>query len=159
MDRIENDASNNSSIVAHIRCRGNFYAEPLPSNDRRGYTQRHTDWWEGFMKYAVEMGSCAMMYIPRFIKTCSAIQTLIRRIHRQHSDRISLVSFFKIRKVGWKSLYTNIVSNIKPITTERQRSTINPKCYYLSDLQPLPLASCKQRYLKDAYCALKSFSI
>jgi hypothetical protein len=61
MDRIENDASNrrnnltdflpsndrgiqtdlrtqaanNSSIVACIRCRGNVFTEPLPSNDRR----------------------------------------------------------------------------------------------------------------------------
>jgi hypothetical protein len=30
------------------------------------------------MKYAVEMGSSAMMYIPGFIKTGPAIQKLIR---------------------------------------------------------------------------------
>jgi hypothetical protein len=29
------------------------------------------------MKYAVEMGSGAMIYIPNFIKTGSGIQTLI----------------------------------------------------------------------------------
>jgi hypothetical protein len=37
------------------------------------------------MKFAVEMGSGAMIYIPSFIKIGSAIQWLI---------------FFKIRKVG-----------------------------------------------------------
>jgi hypothetical protein len=43
-DRIENDASNSSSIVACIRCRGNGVAAPLPSNDREGgYTWRQTD--------------------------------------------------------------------------------------------------------------------
>jgi hypothetical protein len=28
----------------------------------------HTDWWEGFMKYAAEMSSGAMIYTPGFIK-------------------------------------------------------------------------------------------
>jgi hypothetical protein len=37
------------------------------------------------MKYAVEMGSAGMMYIPSLIKTCSTIQKLIRGIHR-HTD-------------------------------------------------------------------------
>jgi uncharacterized RmlC-like cupin family protein len=32
-----------------------------------GHTYRHTDWWEGFMKYTIEVGSGAMMYIPGFI--------------------------------------------------------------------------------------------
>jgi hypothetical protein len=40
-----------------------------------GYT--YIDLWEGFMKYAVEMGSGAMIYIPSFIKTGSATQHLI----------------------------------------------------------------------------------
>jgi hypothetical protein len=31
------------------------------------------------MKYAVEMGSCAMLYIPSFIKIGSCIQKLIER--------------------------------------------------------------------------------
>jgi hypothetical protein len=67
-----------------------------------GHTYRHTDWWEGFMKYAVEMSSGVMIYIRSFIKINSGIQKLIRGIyrHRQHGDRISLLSFFKIRKVG-----------------------------------------------------------
>jgi hypothetical protein len=54
------------------------------------------------MKYAIEMGSGAMiyMYIPSFIKTGSAIQKLIggdTKTHRQHGDHIF---FKKIRKVG-----------------------------------------------------------
>jgi hypothetical protein len=36
----------------------------------------------GVMKYAVQMGSDAMIYIPSFIKTGSGIQTLIGGIHR-----------------------------------------------------------------------------
>jgi hypothetical protein len=51
-----------------IRCRGNSFTELLPSNDLGGYTYRHTDWWEGFMKYTFEMGSGAMIYIPSFIR-------------------------------------------------------------------------------------------
>jgi hypothetical protein len=35
--------SNSSSIVACIRCSGNVFTEPLPSNGRKGYTCRHTD--------------------------------------------------------------------------------------------------------------------
>jgi hypothetical protein len=50
------------------------------------------------MKYAVEMGSGAMMQIPSFIKIGSGIQKLIWRdtqTHRQHGDRISLLLFFQ----------------------------------------------------------------
>jgi hypothetical protein len=48
----------------------------MPSNDR-WYTYRHTLRWEGLMKYAVEIGSGAMTYIPSFIKIGSGIQKLI----------------------------------------------------------------------------------
>jgi hypothetical protein len=46
------------------------------------------------MKYAVEIGSSAMIYIPSFIKIGSGIQKLIggeRFTDRQHGDRISLL--------------------------------------------------------------------
>jgi hypothetical protein len=50
------------------------------------------------MSYAVEMGSSAMIYIPSLIKIGSGIQKLTeggyRHTHRQHRDRISLLSFF-----------------------------------------------------------------
>jgi hypothetical protein len=41
------------------------------------------------MKYAVEMGSGAMIYIPSFIKIGSGIQKLIRGIHR-YTDSIDI---------------------------------------------------------------------
>jgi hypothetical protein len=48
------------------------------------------------MKYAVEKGSGAMIYIPSFIKIGSGIQTLMGRgIHRQYNNRISLLPFFQ----------------------------------------------------------------
>jgi hypothetical protein len=63
-----------------------------------GYTCRRKDWWEGFVKYAVEMGSGAMIYILCLIKIGSGIQKMIgggdSQIHRQHGDRISIISFF-----------------------------------------------------------------
>jgi hypothetical protein len=53
------------------------------------------------MKYTVEMGSVAMIYIythtPIFIKTGSGIRKLTggdSQAHRQHEDRKSLLSFF-----------------------------------------------------------------
>jgi hypothetical protein len=39
-NRIENDSSNNSSILACILCCGNMYTKPLPSNDMK---DKHTD--------------------------------------------------------------------------------------------------------------------
>jgi hypothetical protein len=53
-------------------CCGNVSTEPLPSS-----VHIHTDWCQTFMKYAVEMGACAMIYIQSFKKICSAIQKLI----------------------------------------------------------------------------------
>jgi hypothetical protein len=50
------------------------------------------------MRYAVEMGSVAMIYIPSFIKIDSGIQNLIAgdiQAHRHYGDRVSLLSFFQ----------------------------------------------------------------
>jgi hypothetical protein len=47
------------------------------------------------MKYAVEMGSGSVIYIPSFIKTGSSIQKLLKGIRTQHE--IALAYF---RKVG-----------------------------------------------------------
>jgi hypothetical protein len=55
---------------------------------------------EGFMKYADEMGSGAAVYIPSFKTVDSGVQKLIRGIHRQHGDIISLLLFFQMRKVS-----------------------------------------------------------
>jgi hypothetical protein len=53
------------------------------------------------MKYAVEMGSGAMIYIPSFMKIGSGIQKLIRgntQTQRQQGDLISLLFFSKYGK-------------------------------------------------------------
>jgi hypothetical protein len=87
------------------------FTEPFPSNDRKntiyrifawkrweGYTYRNIDCWEAFMKYAVEMDSGAMTYIPCFIKIGSGIQKLMEedsQTCRQHGDRISILSYFQ----------------------------------------------------------------
>jgi hypothetical protein len=70
----------------------------------------HTHRWQGFMKYAIEMGPVAMIYKPTFIKIGSGTQKLIRgrkftgtQTHR-HPDSMEIALayflFFKIRKVG-----------------------------------------------------------
>jgi hypothetical protein len=49
----------------------------------------------GFLKYAVEIDSGAMIYVPSFIKISSGIQKFTGRGHRQHGDLISLLLFFQ----------------------------------------------------------------
>jgi hypothetical protein len=68
------------------------------------------------MKYAVEMGSGAMIYIQSFIMCGSGFQKLLGggwvHIHRQHADLISLLIFLfrnnEIRlKMDLKIIYSN----------------------------------------------------
>jgi hypothetical protein len=76
---------------------GIHFTEPLPSNNMGIHIQTHK-LMGGFMKYAVEMGSGAMIYyIPSSIKIGSGIQKLTGGggINRQHGDRIRLLSFFQ----------------------------------------------------------------
>jgi hypothetical protein len=40
------------------------------------------------MKYTIEMGSGAMIYVPSFIKVGSGILKLVRGIHRQHKPTL-----------------------------------------------------------------------
>jgi hypothetical protein len=51
--------------------------------------------WEGFVKYAVEMGSGAIIYIPSSIKIGSGIQKFMEcgYTYRQQGDLISLILF------------------------------------------------------------------
>jgi hypothetical protein len=47
------------------------------------------------MKYTIEMGSGAMIYVPSFIKIGTGTQKLIGGYaDRQHADIISLLLFF-----------------------------------------------------------------
>jgi hypothetical protein len=49
----------------------------------------------------VEMGSGTVIYVPSFIKIGSGVQTLIGEYTQtQKRDLISLLYFFKIRKLG-----------------------------------------------------------
>jgi hypothetical protein len=59
------------------------------------------------MKYAVEVVSGAMIYIPSFIKTGSGIQKLLWAgyIHRQQSEFISLLLFFNNKESRLKYFY------------------------------------------------------
>lgn len=63
-------------------------------------THRDIDYWEAFMKHAVETGSRFLIYITNFIKTGSDFKKSIKEIHiyRQHGDRISF--FFIFPKYG-----------------------------------------------------------
>jgi hypothetical protein len=60
------------SLCMCIRCCSNVFTVPLPSN-----THTNTEWWEEFMKYAFEMASGAIIYIPSFIKIGSSIGKLM----------------------------------------------------------------------------------
>jgi hypothetical protein len=78
--------------------RGIQFTGHLPSNDKKDiHSDTQIDGGGGFMKYAVEMGLSAMIYIPRSIKIGSGIQKLMAErytdTHRQHEDSISFPSF------------------------------------------------------------------
>jgi hypothetical protein len=47
------------------------------------------------MKYAIEMGSGSMIYVPSFMKIGGFTDT---HTHRQHGDLISLLLFFHNKK-------------------------------------------------------------
>jgi hypothetical protein len=55
------------------------------------------------MKYAVEIGSISMIWIPSFIKIGSGTQNLIAGTHR-HTDSMvnSYFKMFRIRKIGYQ---------------------------------------------------------
>jgi hypothetical protein len=69
-DRIENDVSNNSSIVARVLLAAETFLQSRCLVTIEEYIYRHIDWWEGFMNYAVKMGSVAM--------TCQVSYILVR---------------------------------------------------------------------------------
>jgi hypothetical protein len=101
MDRIEKDALNNSIVVSVFFAVVTF----LPSRCLATigiHIQTHRP-MDGFMKYAVEMGSGAIIYILSFIKIGSGIQKLIGGIHRYTDNTeiaYALFHFPKIRKIS-----------------------------------------------------------
>jgi hypothetical protein len=78
------------------------------------------------MKYAVEMGSGAMICIPSFIKTGPGIQKLMSggdtQTLSQQVDIVSLLSFFENKESGLKRAYGyNYVTNMD-VTTVRSET-------------------------------------
>jgi hypothetical protein len=86
-DCIENDVSNNSSIVAFAFFTARAAYQAIAWQRYGGYICNNTDLWEGFMKYAIEMDSGAMIYIPSFIRHSDVEGG---GTHRQQGDLISL---------------------------------------------------------------------
>jgi hypothetical protein len=90
----ENHASSSSSIVACVFVAAvRFLMSRFPATIGRllpsrclttigGYTYKRTNWWEGFMKYTVLMGTGAIIYTQSFIKFGFAIQKLTGWINR-----------------------------------------------------------------------------
>jgi hypothetical protein len=52
------------------------------------------------MKYAAEIRSSAMIYIPSYINIDSGIHKLIEETHRQHGNHINLLPLFQIKESG-----------------------------------------------------------
>jgi acetyl-CoA carboxylase carboxyltransferase component len=77
-DRTEIDASNNSPLLRVFVAMATSSQSRYPATIGR-YSYMHTELWERVMKFAVEMGSCAMIYvyIPGLTKTGSGVQKLI----------------------------------------------------------------------------------
>jgi hypothetical protein len=71
------------------------------------YIQTYEGWWKGFMKYAAQMGSGAIVCKHSFITSCSDIRKCEggggenSQTHRQQVDPISLIfTSFEIGEVG-----------------------------------------------------------
>jgi hypothetical protein len=100
-DHIEKDVSKYFSSVARVFVAvvtflPNYFLATITR-----YTYRHTDRCEGFMKYAVEMGSGAKISIPSFIKIGSINQKFVGGIQRHAESMMTLWTcfyFFKQRK-------------------------------------------------------------
>jgi hypothetical protein len=58
------------------------------------------------MKYAVQMGSGAKIYIPSLIKIGYGIKKLIRGIQRQRGGLISLLLFFQNKESRLETLHS-----------------------------------------------------
>jgi hypothetical protein len=80
------------------------------------------------MKYAVEMGSGVMIYIPSFIKIGSGIHKLIRgdtQTHRQHGDLLSLLLFFQNTESRLKTGGVNLLAQATKLLTYTWRVLVS----------------------------------
>jgi hypothetical protein len=102
MYRTEIDSSNNSSTVACVFVAAVTFLQSRCLATIGEYTYRHTDRWKVFMKYSVEIGSGAMIYIgTKFHKDWFSHSELIKG-DTQDSMVISSAYFYfsKIIKVS-----------------------------------------------------------
>jgi hypothetical protein len=93
-------------------------------------------WWTKCHWGGFSIRLCAMIYIPRFIKIGSGIQTLIEGFtdtHRQRGDRISLRSFlflfFGIKKNGF---CCHVVALTCGYTADRRSTPSGTRCSWPS---------------------------
>jgi hypothetical protein len=102
-----------------IFCRDNAFTEPLPSKVVGIHIQTHRLMGE-FMKYAVEMGSCAVIRIPNFVKFGSGIQDFVLRYidtetNRRQGDLKRFLYFFQNKESRLKTFHR--AKNSKQNTT------------------------------------------
>jgi hypothetical protein len=93
-DGIENEVSS-SSVVAHIRCRGNVFIGPLPNNDRR--IQIHTDWSRDFWNKPLRLTQVPRYVHQIFLEIGSGIQMLIGEEYTDSKISFFLVSWGGVR--------------------------------------------------------------
>jgi hypothetical protein len=108
-----------------------------------GYTYRHTDLWLGFVTYAVEMGSGALIQIPSFIKTDSGIEKLNvgdTQAHKHDGDPLSLLLFFQNKESRLKKfkICGKSVHGIEYFSSHYARDTLN----ILAEIHVDPCARC-----------------
>jgi hypothetical protein len=78
------------------------------------------------MKYAVEMGPAAMMYIPSFIKIGSDIQQLIGRDSQTAWYLISLLLFFQNKESRLKTIHKRLMWSVScEVRTEFFKSNLD----------------------------------
>jgi hypothetical protein len=65
------------------------------------------------MKYDVEMGSIAMIYVPNFIQIGSGIQKVIGGIHRYTASMVIVRSGYKLRILSQECIYISYYSQNK----------------------------------------------
>jgi hypothetical protein len=103
---IENDASNNSSIVVGVFITAVTF---LPSRCLAmigGCTYRHTDWWEGFFNWSVEMGSGAVIKFYKDWLRHSKVNGGDTQTHTQTATwSHKLTLFFQNKESRLKSSY------------------------------------------------------
>jgi hypothetical protein len=118
----ENDASNNFSIAACI-CVSRCLAT------KTGYTYRHRDWWEEFMKHATERGSGVMTCIPSFVKIDSKVRDREEQTGAKIAVRSNTRTFIFSKQGTWAKTQTDWNFSSSRITDMFRRSISSKDVY------------------------------